>query len=120
MQTFCTTVDEWLQALRDLRIYHVDESRVDPPSRFHRVQATDDKVELHVVFLVLVLDFPIKPRTAMRNIQREESRTHGVTFTPGTRFMMNSAATVAFGFPTSCGLAAFECIGLPKQALTRT
>lgn len=33
---------------------------------------------------------------------------HGVTFTPGTRFMMNSAATVAFGFPTSFCLAQIE------------
>ena len=32
--------------------------------------------------------------------------TYGVTTTPGTRFMMNSAATVAFGFPTSLGLGA--------------
>ena len=30
--------------------------------------------------------------------------TDGVTFTPGTRFMMNSAATVALGWPTSLGL----------------
>jgi hypothetical protein len=29
---------------------------------------------------------------------------YGVTTTPGTRFMMNAAATVAFGFPTSLGL----------------
>jgi len=29
---------------------------------------------------------------------------YGVTVTPGTRLMMNSAATVAFGFPTSFGL----------------
>lgn len=29
---------------------------------------------------------------------------YGVTTTPGTRFIMNSAATVAFGFPTSLGL----------------
>lgn len=29
---------------------------------------------------------------------------YGVTTTPGTLFMMNSAATVAFGFPTSLGL----------------
>lgn len=27
--------------------------------------------------------------------------TNGVTLTPGTRSMMNSAATVAFGCPTS-------------------
>ena len=32
------------------------------------------------------------------------SETDGVTFTPGTRFMMNSAATVALGCPTSFGL----------------
>jgi hypothetical protein len=32
------------------------------------------------------------------------ARTHGVTVTPGTRFMMNSAATFAFGWPTSLGL----------------
>jgi hypothetical protein len=30
--------------------------------------------------------------------------THGVTFTPETRFMIYSAATVAFGWPTSFGL----------------
>ena len=29
---------------------------------------------------------------------------YGVTTAPGTRFIMNSAATVAFGFPTSLGL----------------
>lgn len=30
---------------------------------------------------------------------------YGVTRTPGTRFMINSAATVALGWPTSFGLA---------------
>lgn len=29
---------------------------------------------------------------------------YGVTLTPGTRFIMNSAAIVALGFPTSFGL----------------
>lgn len=30
--------------------------------------------------------------------------THGVTLTPGTRFMIYSAATIALGLPTSAGL----------------
>lgn len=35
---------------------------------------------------------------------RNRTCSYEVTVTPGTRFMMNSAATVAFGFPTSLGL----------------
>jgi hypothetical protein len=52
---------------------------------------------------------------------------HGVTFTPGTRFMMYSAATVAFGWPTSFGLrkrgvgqirAKHEELHIPKEKLS--
>lgn len=53
-------------------------------------------------------------------------KADGVTFTPGTRFMMNSAATVALGCPTSFGLCQTHnqkhCLtevmqNLPKQKL---
>jgi len=33
---------------------------------------------------------------------------YGVTFTPGTRFMINSAAAMAFELPTSFGLPTGE------------
>ena len=72
----------------------------------HGVQATDDEVELHVIVVVLVLDLPIVPGMTMSKVLDVLRATYGVTFTPGTRFMMYSAATVAFGLPTSCGLVA--------------
>lgn len=50
---------------------------------------------------------------------------YGVTLTPGTRFMTNSAATVALGCPTSLGLDKisrrnewlYKC-SAPKQKLS--
>jgi hypothetical protein len=49
------------------------------------------------------LYFPIISEIGEWNDQGKdrETTTHGVTLTPGTRFMMNSAATMAFGLPTS-------------------
>jgi hypothetical protein len=35
---------------------------------------------------------------------RKKLPTYGVTLTPGTRFITYSAATMAFGLPTSAGL----------------
>jgi hypothetical protein len=44
---------------------------------------------------------------------------YGVTTTPGTRFIMNSAATVAFGFPTSLGLRVQKDLRLRHSSRTR-
>jgi hypothetical protein len=48
-----------------------------------------------------------------------------VTFTPGTRFITNSAATVAFGCPTSFGLGtstrnttSLGNVDIPKKKLS--
>lgn len=104
--TFSSTVYQRLQALRVLRIHEIHERRVDPSSRLNRVQAADDKVELHVVIVVFVLDLSIETaEISTTDATLELCFTHGVTFTPGTRAMMNSAATIALGFPTSFCLA---------------
>lgn len=40
----------------------------------------------------------------MMRTARNKLPTYGVTLTPGTRFITYSAATMAFGLPTSAGL----------------
>ena len=37
-------------------------------------------------------------------VSEYREHTHGVTLTPGTRFMTNSAATIDFALPTSASL----------------
>ena len=56
MCTFCASIDEGLQTLRLFWVYHVDEGCIDPATGFDGIEATDDKVELHVILFVLVLD----------------------------------------------------------------
>lgn len=103
--TFCAAVNERFQTLWVLRINQVYERRVDPPTRLHRVEATNHEIELHVIVVVFVLNLS---KVAASYMQREsssqEARTYGVTFTPDTRFITYSAATIAFGLPMSACL----------------
>ncbi|KAG9967186.1 putative NEDD8 activating enzyme, partial [Aureobasidium melanogenum] len=55
-ETFSTTVDQWLQAVDIILVYHSYQSSIDPSSCFNTVQAANDDVELEVVVLVLVLN----------------------------------------------------------------
>jgi hypothetical protein len=55
-ETFGTAVDQGLQAVGVVLIQHANQSSVDPSSRFDAVEPADNKVELHIVILVLVLD----------------------------------------------------------------
>ncbi len=43
-RTFCPAVDEWFQAIWIVLVDHVDEGRIDPTSRFDRVQAADNDI----------------------------------------------------------------------------
>lgn len=103
--TFSASIDQGLQALWHLWIDHVDKRRVDPPSGFYRIEPANDDIELHVIVFAFVLDLSVVSKLMM-SFRRSDSGVgaHGVTTTPGTRFIMNSAATVAFGLPTSLGL----------------
>jgi hypothetical protein len=49
-------VDQGLQAVKVVTVDHADQSSVDPSSCFNAVEPTDNKVELHIVILVLVLN----------------------------------------------------------------
>lgn len=55
-ETFGTTIDQWLQAVDIVLVYHSHQSSIDPSSRFDAVQTANDDVELEVVVLVLVLN----------------------------------------------------------------
>jgi hypothetical protein len=60
---------------------------------------------LQVIAIIFILDFAvISSPVSSKRLNPYSGETHGVTFTPGTRFMIYSAATVAFGWPTSFGL----------------
>lgn len=106
-KTFSSAVNQWFQTLGFLRIYEIYEHSIDPTSCFYRIESADDDIELHVVLVIFVLNLSIKtvPSVIRRNrVLGSMGSAHGVTFTPGTRFMIYSAATVAFGWPTSFGL----------------
>jgi hypothetical protein len=104
MFTFGTTIDQRLQAFGIFGIYEINESRVHPAPSFNGIETTYDKIELHVVIIVFVLDFAKVPEIIVSKGSGSKVRTDGVTLTPGTRFITNSAATVALGCPTSFGL----------------
>lgn len=55
-RTFSAAIDERLQALWVLLVDHVDERGIYPAPSLDGVQAADDKCELQVVVLVLVLN----------------------------------------------------------------
>ena len=57
--TFSSAINQGLQAVLVLRVYHSNQGRIDPTPRFHAIKTTYNKLELHVVFFVLVLDLPI-------------------------------------------------------------
>lgn len=57
--TLRTTVNERFETLWNVRVDEIDERRAHPPSSIHRVESTDDNVELHVIVVVLVLNFAI-------------------------------------------------------------
>lgn len=113
--TFRSTINQWLETLRHLWVDQIHQRSAHPPSGVNRIQATDDEVELHVIIVVLVLNLAVI--SGREKVHTQEwcqqlwctcaaqplgsGGTHGVTLTPGTRFMMNSAATIAFGCPTS-------------------
>ena len=64
-------------------------------------------MELHIIVFIFVLNLPkvSAQLSVLINLTLpQKNKTHGVTLTPGTRFMINSAATIAFDFPTSFGL----------------
>ena len=61
IRTFRAAVDERFQALRIFWVDEVYECCVDPSPCFYRVQATNYEVELHVVVIILVLDFAVVP-----------------------------------------------------------
>jgi hypothetical protein len=103
-QTFRSAINEGLQAFWILGVDHVHESGIDPSPCLYRVKTTNNEVELHVVVFALVLNFPIIAAIQLSVVECMERVTYGVTLTPGTRAMMNSAATIALGLPTSFDL----------------
>lgn len=119
MRTFCTTINQRLETLWILWIYQVYESRINPSSSFHRIETANDQVKLHVVIVILVLDLSIVSEEAIRTSHIVCRAAHGVTFTPGTRFMMNSAATIAFGFPTSFCLYGSQLTSTHARTVTK-
>lgn len=59
-RTLCATVYERFQALWIFWVNHPHSQRIDPPTSFNAVQAANNDFELHVVFLIFVLDLPYK------------------------------------------------------------
>jgi hypothetical protein len=55
--TFCAAINKWLDFPSILCYF--DKLRIDPPTSFNAVQATDDHCELVVEIIVLVLDFAV-------------------------------------------------------------
>lgn len=57
-QTFCTSVDQWLEVVHVARIVkrHINELLVDPSSCLYRIKTTHHQRELLVIIIVLVLD----------------------------------------------------------------
>ena len=66
MRTFCSAVNQRLQALRILLIHHVHQGRIDPPSGGDGVKTSDDDSKLRVECLVVVLDLPMVARNERR------------------------------------------------------
>ena len=61
MFTFGTAVNQWFQAFRIFRVDEVHESRIHPAPRFDRIKAANNKIELHVVIVIFILDFAEVP-----------------------------------------------------------
>lgn len=55
-EAFRTTVNQRLQSVCIVVIYHANERSVDPAPRFDAVEAAYDHAELHIVIFILVLD----------------------------------------------------------------
>lgn len=109
--TLCSSVDHGLHRLWYILVDHIDERCVHPSAGLHRIQSGDDDVKLHVEGLRMVLDLAVVPEgppmfqeNAHKPDEKRSEATHAVTLQPGTRAMMNSAATVALGLPTSASL----------------
>ena len=103
--TFCSPVDQRFDEIA-VFLSDLDQSGIDPSSSRNGIQASDDDIELLVEGLRVILDLAmisVVTHVSMR-FGSAEAMTYGVTLTPGTRFMMNSAATVAFDLPTSASL----------------
>lgn len=56
-RTLGSAIDEWLQTFWVFGINEVDERGIDPATSFDRVETTYNKIELHVIVIVLVLNF---------------------------------------------------------------
>ena len=97
MHTFCAAINKRLEALRVLRVYKVHKRGIYPATGLNRIQSADHEVELHVIVVILILNLSVITRVIMRAKLLGNKNTYGVTFTPGTRFIMKSAATMAFG-----------------------
>ena len=57
--TFCSTVDQRFKTLWVLHVHHIHQGSVDPATRFDTVETADYHLELHVVFLILILNLSI-------------------------------------------------------------
>ena len=56
-RTFGSTVDQRFQALWVLWINHADQCGVDPAASLDTIETTNNNLELHVVILILILNF---------------------------------------------------------------
>ena len=103
-RTFSPAIDQRFEGFLIFWINKVDQSRVDPSASFDRAQATNDEVELHVVFVVFVFNLAVitvRVFHLKRSFRALVRGPHGVTVTPGTRSIMNLAAVTALLEPTS-------------------
>jgi hypothetical protein len=99
----------------------MDQSRVYPPPCLDRVQTAYNEVKLQVVVLGLILYLSkVSAMVRCLAIVIRNGTAYGVTFTPGTRFIINSAATVALGLPTSFCLRSNSAFILAVTGDTRT
>ena len=58
-RTLRTAIDQGLERLLVVRVHHVHERGIDPPSRGYGVETGNDEVELHVKVLIVILDLVV-------------------------------------------------------------
>lgn len=58
--TFGSTINQRLKTMRIGEVDHINQSSVDPSSRFDTVKATYHKLKLHIVLFLFILDLPVE------------------------------------------------------------
>lgn len=60
-QTFGSAINHGFKAIGVIFVYHIDKSRVYPPTSLNRIKATNNDMELHIIVFILVLNLPKIP-----------------------------------------------------------